>query len=286
MSEVEEIIEAFKRGMRMTDLEDCIAKIKLLNEPNVVRLIEATRGIWSRRWKEELEEHIACLRPEMLEERTAQRVLQKVLFRSRSPLEWHIPPSHRKYYWEICLALESPTNRAHSSDSSQEQPGIGRCAWCNRHLASLLDLDLKDPRLSFLEIPGNRIRIPACIACTCYQPTYVQCDTDGNVKWCEKNLPAPNLRHDDFPPLPQPLLVLGEKRSPYESMVRQWHQSQIGGCPAWAQSAEFPICCQCGEIMIFAGQVALYDVEKLGAGLFYGFLCRKCLISATCYQCT
>ena len=43
-------------------------------------------------------------------------------------------------------------------------------------------------------------------------------------------------------------------------------------------------CPQCREEMKFIGQVSGEDIRDYAEGIYYSFVCKKCMIAATSYQ--
>ncbi len=160
------------------------------------------------------------------------------------------------------------------------------CGWCGRSLMTLFDVDLRDPRLAFLSIPGERLRIPMCLNCSLQYDVlqdrvFMDIDGDGLARWSPVNGERPDrikIRHEYsdgyVPPFPPQRVALGLARpTPYESAG-----SHIGGCPYWPQSSsDYPRCPACQWRMTFVGQYELNitDLSYL-EGLLYAFVCMQC----------
>lgn len=87
--------------------------------------------------------------------------------------------------------------------------------------------------------------------------------------------------------MPRRSLVMSAKpRSPWHaaSDALPTRFSQIGGCPAWIQDAEYPTCGECRRTMRCIGQVACEDIDPGAEGVFYAFLCADCGTTASTYQ--
>ncbi|MNC26362.1 hypothetical protein D3C75_744890 [compost metagenome] len=151
----------------------------------------------------------------------------------------------------------------------------------------LLDFNLQDPLVQFLELSGHRLRIAACMNCNCYGTVYTKVGLDGSYSWSEYNtipdyLPEPDVTEE------QAWHTMGlsrQRMGTYEGgyWMVEAPTSQIGGHPSWIQDAEFPACPCCSETMMFTGQI---DMEHAAdsEGIFHAFLCHSCLITAVNYQ--
>src|SRR5262249_3796248 len=71
--------------------------------------------------------------------------------------------------------------------------GEGACPWCHSPLVLLLDTDLADPRLAFLGLRGQRLRVLTCPLCTCYTPIFTDIDLNGRARWSALNLRPEHL---------------------------------------------------------------------------------------------
>jgi hypothetical protein len=72
--------------------------------------------------------------------------------------------------WAVTLAAEdSPTDAAVRFMREVEQ----NCPWCKRQLVNLVEIDLTDDRFAFLGLPGERLPILTCDACTCYGTAFM-----------------------------------------------------------------------------------------------------------------
>jgi hypothetical protein len=133
------------------------------------------------------------------------------------------------------------------------------------------------------------LTVPTCSVCTCYGDIIFGHVDARRPSWHPANA-RPNHLPDDsgsWPDLPTDALALSEKRrSVYHAA--SWFLptpfSQLGGHPTWIQHAEYPRCPECSRRMVFIGQLSMEDVEKLGEGIYYGFVCHECQVSATSYQ--
>jgi hypothetical protein len=177
------------------------------------------------------------------------------------------------------------------SDAPAARPIVGTahegtCGFCGLQLLTLLDLDLSDERLRFLDLPGTRLRIPMCIRCTCFTRIFAEVDFDGAAVWSRHNQRPDFIGRDGGYPGPSSVVfVLGPARRTFEAhgQIRWNDTSQIGGYPTWIQEPRYPKCPGCQELMPYIGQ-AENGAAWRHEGMTYGFLCRSCRISATGYQ--
>lgn len=206
----------------------------------------------------------------------------------------------RQLYWE-------PSYHLIPSDPPQDArdltPDVAQCGWCDRHLMTLLDLDLTDPRLAFLaaELPepvpdDARLRIAHCQWCSMYTILYTDIDLHGGFTWSEDNDPIPGILDDvldeDTATAYARLMIVGHQRtSPFEAQVSRtfggdgFEASQVGGHPTWIQDAEYPVCPSCKQRMRIIGQIGWTDVlQESAEGITYAFLCLPCGKAAVNYQ--
>ena len=168
------------------------------------------------------------------------------------------------------------------------------CGWCGRSLMTLFDVALRDPRLVFLKIGGERLRTPLCLNCSfqydvLQDRVWMDIDGDGLARWSPVNGERPDriqIRHEYsdgyVPPFPLQRVALGLARpTPYERAG-----SHIGGCPYWPQSsADYPCCPVCQGRMTFVGQ---YELNRPNLsyleGVLYAFVCVPCGKATIGYQ--
>lgn len=173
-------------------------------------------------------------------------------------------------------------------------PYNGHCRWCGRRLTALFDLDLRHPALAFIGLDGTRLCLVICEECSLWNRLYMDVDLFGGAHWNARNESDGGVSPEDdstmyFTP-PDHRLALGPRcASPTEVAARgaDWDVSQLGGMPAWIQSAEYPSCPICQHKMLFIGEVALETVtDRAVDGVFYGFFCPTNLLTTAIYQCT
>lgn len=158
---------------------------------------------------------------------------------------------------------------------------------CGRPVTTLLEVDLRDARLAFLQVPGTRLRMVFC-SCAAAAVSYSDLDFQGFARVAGTAQPSVILPADDrLTRLPEHHLVLGPPlRTPYEGVggYQRAGLSQLGGLPAWAGPTSFPACPTCGGKMMFLGQVEVDDLLAGEEGIFHAFLCARCRKAAVDYQ--
>lgn len=209
----------------------------------------------------------------------------------------HVPPSEyafeagwelaagdqrRQLYFDTSYELVKPAKAAPGEGESPVAVVTDSplsCGRCGNPMANLLDMQVSDPRLSFLGLSG-RLVVPTCSHC--FDWTFARTDDSGQATWLPEST-GHGEGSEGFVPLPRRKLTLGPAaRTPLHSMVT-WG-SCLGGHPLWLQDAVYPECPGCGRRMMFIGQVSL---DLLGGdGMAYAFLCHDCRITATHYSCT
>jgi hypothetical protein len=187
---------------------------------------------------------------------------------------------------EMVQLVESERATDHGSPLMLHEPEEGRCGWCGRQLVSLLSLDLRDQRLSFLAGDGSLLRVAICPWCSTYTTLITDVDLDGASNWSNDNRERP-LISDKVPDdgseigmeeLIQRSITLGR------FMLSEPGISQIGGYPDWIQDAEYPACPTGQRHMICIGQISWEDFEEYAEGSTYAFVCLEDGKAATVYQ--
>lgn len=193
---------------------------------------------------------------------------------------------HDSYHFKVCgemIGGAEPVQLAVVALQTDDKV----CPWCGGKLMVLFDYNLQDPLVRFMKLPGQQLRIAACMRCNCYGTVYMKVDLDGSYSWSEYNTVPdflPETESDEE--LTLRALRLSERlMGTYEGAhwTLEAPASQIGGHPAWIQDAEYPTCPCCSDTMMFIGQI---DMEQAAdsEGIYYAFLCRACLITTVNYQ--
>lgn len=200
------------------------------------------------------------------------------------PLEagWEITTSgqRRNLYFQQCYALVSNPN---PGETRVFVPREDTCPWCHQPLENVFSLDLTDVRLNFLGIDGTKLNILTCSSCLPWSVIFGKVDYAGNATWSAFNPSDPPMRSTEYFALSNTLTLANEPRNPFEAQLCEYGQSQVGGFPTWVNDADYPICPDCGQRMVFIGQIQTCDIEP-GEGCTYGFLCKSCQLTATFYD--
>lgn len=198
-------------------------------------------------------------------------------------------------YHKACYALgplisEQSTTDTPSGPVSVLASAKEQCMWCERPLKYLFDIDLTDPRLGFVDAARRQLQILLCPICS-LEGDSLFTDLDGAEKIPlfpePDNLALDSYANDTHILRMQPLM-LGEVRNPYETIGLYWSDnlSQIGGHPEWVQYPDYPLCPDCGRLMVFIAQLGITDVDPGHEGMIYAFLCSACGIATTSCQST
>lgn len=208
---------------------------------------------------------------------------------------WHLTANgeYRRLFFEPCYELMR-RDRVEDVEAISPVRAIlpheDVCRWCGLHLQTLFAFDLQDPRLDFLNLSGERLRIAFCPRCSTFGYVFTEVDTQGRSRWSELNHKPDFIGCEASAwNLPQDTLILNRlRRSPYEThqfvMYDVPGASQVGGHPMWIQDAEYPTCPQCREPMLYLAQLQIGEMDAMGDGVVYAFLCAGCLLATTSYQ--
>lgn|GEM_PF-527253 len=188
----------------------------------------------------------------------------------------------RKLYFDTCYALV-PTEGECTTEVTT--PREDSCPWCQQPLENLLDLDLTDSRLSFLQLEGTRLRMPFCPWCHAFKTQFFEVDFEGHAHWSTYNDSEPPFRIESYESAPNTLSLAPTPRGTYEALLLNYNNdmrtSQVGGYPFW-DYARFPECPSCQQHMLFIGEVDWGDVADYG-GWSYAYLCPTCKLTAANY---
>lgn len=169
---------------------------------------------------------------------------------------------------------------AKGSDAAGPVGGLARAEPNKIFHRYVLDIDLSDPTMAFLELEGERLRIPYVPS---YDPVYWKVGLFGECEPYDGEWPEFDV--EDFPGEakedvgPDVILGLGDKMAtPYESAegINLVH-SHIGGLPHWEQEPAYPECPDCGERMKFLARVG-------DSPAVYALLCADCKIACSVCQ--
>jgi hypothetical protein len=209
--------------------------------------------------------------------------------------ELTVDGTRRNLFHTVCHALVQGGDPARSPVRVGEQSGEP-CRWCGRPLVALLTLDPAPDALRGLALPAATMRILTCGRCVAFGPLYARV-VDPGPAWHPANTQPGSLPHPDedgdepYDLVGDRLVLAGAPCSPFRAVDdshrlpgRDLRVSQVGGLPVWEQDPAYPRCPDCGEHMVFVGQVDGADLHS--AGVLYAFVCYEDLVGATAYQCT
>lgn len=196
------------------------------------------------------------------------------------------------YHTAYELTPASEEDAADSGPVTVVAPLDEHCRWCGRSLTTIFDLDLRDPRLSFLGLEGQKLRLATCEWCSQFTSVYFAFDLSGGTRWSRHNGELPEILRKisdeggTYFESPHRLMLGPRRRTPYEANVQgvPLRQSQLGGHPTWIQDVEYPTCPECRRSMLNVGQVATEELLGAGEGITYVFLCLNCQLSTTTFQ--
>jgi predicted nucleic-acid-binding Zn-ribbon protein len=202
---------------------------------------------------------------------------------------WELTESggHRHLVSEACYPLV-PSEESLGPVSTINMSEV-TCGGCGQTLVTLLDLDLTDPRLGFLDIQGQRLRVATCDRCGLYSRAYfTKVNLQGGSEWSSLNEGVIVEPGEDWPfysGATRKLVLGGEPKGPLEALICWEGGSQIGGYPGWVQDADYPECPECGQTMRFIGQLVTDDfMGEPSEGTTFCLICPQYHMAATVYQ--
>lgn len=131
----------------------------------------------------------------------------------------------------------------------------------------------------------------SCLVCSCYQTIYTRME-QGEIAWHEQNRKTEILEQcmdrvlDGYPNRERKLKRSKEfRRITYSaSIMTDISHTQLGGLPCRFDHLDYPDCPDCGEKMIFAGQIEGQDIWEWGDGMYYFYVCENCNNGACNYD--
>jgi uncharacterized protein YwqG len=184
-----------------------------------------------------------------------------------------------------------PSNRA----------SLPLCQRCKKPFHLLLQIDLTDPDLTYLELPVlDFLFLFTCLNCASYEEVmYYRLNNRGQqivvlqqtpgvyvgeypVPLEEQKVSHRLLRENEYPKTKE-----DERR-----LLSQERKHQLGGAPLWIQDVEHISCVECGKEMEY---IAMVDTELYigedgfrerghmfgDSGTLYTFVCRECGLFAS-----
>jgi hypothetical protein len=194
----------------------------------------------------------------------------------------------RNLFYKDCFAIKPAIGEPDKTVKIMEATNLA-CPRCSRKLVNLIELDLNDDRFRGLHLRLPKLPVLTCDACTCYGFVYASVGQDGEARWAHENQRPEHLPDDlrswEGSSWRGVRVALHQRRAIEAVDGMEPTVSQIGGLPSWVQDAEYPKCPDCQQIMSFIVQI---DEAALGSGngIYYGFLCSNCMMTATTYQTT
>jgi hypothetical protein len=184
-----------------------------------------------------------------------------------------------------CFALYPEVGDVSSAGISLFVEKSERCPWCTNPLVALLAIDTGSTQLSRLGLPSRFVEVITCFRCTCFSTVFAELDTAGYGRLSNTNAP-PSLipeKWDASPWAGKSIKLL--ERNPIHAgeVFLSTSFTQIGGLPAWVQDLGYPTCYNCGKTMGFLAQIDNGHFSGY-EGMYYAFLCRYCMTTATTYQ--
>jgi hypothetical protein len=192
--------------------------------------------------------------------------------------------------WRQLLPIKPSDQPATHSPASAGALHDEPCQWCGLPMAYIIDLNLRDPYLAFLGLPGERLRIPFCEWCTLATIMYSDIDFSGSARWSAANKSSNDIGEpgNQYNPFWQEVHYTPSSLSanPYEPLTTcVLATTYLGGLPQWIQTPEYPLCPGCQQSMRCLGQFNPGDIMLGGdEGFNYAFLCVNCRKAAVCHQ--
>jgi hypothetical protein len=210
------------------------------------------------------------------------------------------PPGHRLIVnWS---EYPLPSGHKHKYGGTPSNGAIlPVCSGCRGRLHLLMQIDLADPELGYLNLNGpDYLLILTCLNCASYEkpmhyrlvgkrPEIVVLHEEPGV--CVQEYPDPLVEH------PVQLRALKDNEYPATEtnllhLLEQEGKHQVGGEPIWVQYKEYVQCIVCTDVMEYIAMVdsELYIGENgfrerghmFGdEGILYVWACRKCNVLAT-----
>lgn len=205
---------------------------------------------------------------------------------------WELSSRQRRnLFHRECWSVTPATNELQPSDSIAVMKETAQtCPWCQRLLIHLLEVNLSDERFAFLGFDGPRLPILTCDACTCFGTGFVfaRVSPEGEAQLSPENiipawLPKDLSTWERSPWKDQPISIQARDATCGVDWTMPIAISQIGGLPAWVQDQAYPQCPGCSQTMTFIVQIDNGQFP-LNEGVYYGFACAPCRMTATTYQ--
>jgi hypothetical protein len=169
------------------------------------------------------------------------------------------------------------------------------CGLCDAPLHNLITFDPTPDGIGFAR--PARLEIATCLSCLGWSkaPLFFEHDAAGIPKAMDSGHKDP-----DFPACPLRETWVELSPTPPRWKWQDWALSnsreslhRVGGHPTWIQSAEYPTCPRCHQLMPLLLQLDSDLPTQDGSewlwgsgGICYVFWCGSCRVSASLWQCT
>ena len=175
------------------------------------------------------------------------------------------------------------------------------CKGCKKPFHLLLQIDLADPDLTYLELHSlDYLFLFSCLNCASYEKVmYYQLNNRGQEIVILRQTPGVYVSEYPVPLEEQKVSHRWLKENEYpgtkeieQRLLSQKKKHQLGGAPLWIQDVEHISCVQCGQEMEY---IAMVDTELYigedgfrerghmfgDSGTLYTFVCRECGLFAS-----
>lgn len=165
-------------------------------------------------------------------------------------------------------------------------PKDGHCPHCGCGLVHILEIDGRDARLAFLNMPGP-IKLPLCPNCASmsektlmrYAP-----DAPGSFEVVGPFSDENYINADDYKKMTERQLVLSAEKKPVYYACGPEETSTIGGMADWIQDWQYENCPDCQRKMKQLGALVWDTVLPGSEGTLYIQHCPDCQVAAAFHQ--
>ncbi|MDE6313884.1 MAG: hypothetical protein K2M46_09760 [Lachnospiraceae bacterium] len=162
-----------------------------------------------------------------------------------------------------------------------------KCPDCGCRIVNLMEIDGRDPRLDYLEIPGT-IKAKCCPNCIPYSDdNFCRYSIDGEssiISGEEHFSTEDYLEEEGVEELCSNSYILGEAPVPLRYAADWEGGSSIGGFAFWIQDCDIKRCPDCGKPMKYLAQIQWDTVIDNMEGNAYIEICSDCNIIAILHQ--
>ena len=195
---------------------------------------------------------------------------------------------YRKINFDKCYPMVKGT--LEQKKSSPVKIGVKteeKCPKCGCGIVNLMEIDGRDPRLDFLEIPGV-IKAKCCPNCVSYSEgdfcRYVLNGESELVFGEDSFITEDYLKEEGIEELASNSYILGNASVPPRYAADWEGGSSVGGFAFWIQDCDIRLCPDCGKPMQYLAQIqwdtVLYGME----GNAYIEICKDCKTIVVLHQ--